>query len=173
MTTQKLLRSLSESDLLLVRETAQGELTAMDEDELLDLHVRVRRARNKHVGVYRREAAARVPAKGARGKARPANANNAARAEILEEALARVSRRLGAAARQSARELKDARLALAAQETPTVPSAAKPRRSSASTRAAARSTVIADTTRQSPGRKKREASSVAAGARRQAKRDSR
>lgn len=174
MTTQKLLRSLSESDLLLVRETAPGELTAMDEDGLLDLHARVRRARNKHVGMYRREAAARVPAKGARGKARPANANNAARAEIFEEALARVSRQLGAAARQSARELKDARLALAGRETLTAASAAKPsRRSAANTRPAARSRVPADNPRQSPGRKKREASSIAAGARRQAKRDSR
>ncbi|CAM3509839.1 hypothetical protein MYFR107205_14200 [Mycolicibacterium frederiksbergense] len=33
--------------------------------------------------------------------------------------------------------------------------------------------VLADKTRQSPGRKKREASSIAAGARRQAKRDRR
>ncbi|WP_308205559.1 hypothetical protein [Mycolicibacterium frederiksbergense] len=79
MTTQKLLSSLSESDLLLVRETAQAELSGLDEDGLLDLHARVRRARNKHVGMYRRQASARVPAKGARGKARPANANNAAR----------------------------------------------------------------------------------------------
>ena len=174
MATQKLLSSLSESDLLMVRETAQSELGGLDEDELLDLHARVRRARNKHVGVYRREAAARVPAKGARGKARPANANNAARAEIFEEALARVSRQLGVAARQSARDLKEARLALASQDVPKVARAAKPSRSSsAGLRPAARSRVSADTNRQSPGRKKREASSIAAGARRQAKRDSR
>ncbi len=168
MTTQKLLSSLSESDLLLVRETAQAELSALDEDGLLDLHARVRRARNKHVGMYRRQASARVPAKGARGKARPANAHNAARAEIFEDALARVSRQLGAAARQSARELKDERLAMARNESPKAAPPAKVARSSGVT-----PRVLADKTRQSPGRKKREASSIAAGARRQAKRDSR
>lgn len=173
MTTQKLLSSLSESDLLLVRETAASELSALDEEELLDLHAKVRRVRNKHVGVYRRGAAARVPAKGARGKARPANANNAARAEIFEDALARVSRQLGVAARQSARDLKDARLAMASQE-PSKPASASAARSSAvKPRVVAKSRVPADKTRQSPGRKKREASSIAAGARRQAKRDSR
>lgn len=174
MTTQKLLSSLSESDLLLVRETAQGELSALDEDGLLELHTRVRRARNKHVGVYRRQATARVSAKGARGKARPANANNGARAEIFEDALARVSRQLGVAARQSARELKDERLALARKETPKAAPAVKPARSSAvKPRVAAKPRVLADKTRQSPGRKKREAGSIATGARRQAKRDSR
>lgn len=168
MTTQKLLSSLSEPDFLLMRETTPDELSALDEDGLLDLHTRVRRARNKHVGVYRREATARVSAKGARGKARPANANNAARAEIFEDALARVSRQLGVAARQSARELKDQRLALARKETPKAEPAAKPARASG-----VKPRVQTDKTRQSPGRKKREAGSIAAGARRQAKRDSR
>lgn len=168
MTTQKLLSSLSEPDLLLARETTPDELSVLDEDGLLDLHARVRRARNKHVGVYRREATARVSAKGARGKARPANANNAARAEIFEDALARVSRQLGVAARQSARELKDERLALARKGTPKAAPAAKPARTSG-----VKPRVLTDKTRQSPGRKKREAGSIATGARRQAKRDSR
>ncbi|BBZ33050.1 hypothetical protein [Mycolicibacterium confluentis] len=168
MATQKLLSSLSEADFVLVRETAPEELGGLDEDALLDLHARVRRARNKHVGVYRRDAAVRVSAKGARGQARPANARNAARAEIFEESLARVSRQVAAAARQSAKELKEERLAQARQEAAPAASAAKPPRTSG-----VKPRVLTDKTRQSPGRKKREAGSIAAGARRQAKRDSR
>ena len=64
--TTKLLDTLNETDLQLIRQSGLNELRQLDEDGLLDLHARIRRARNKHVGVYRREAAARVPRKGAR-----------------------------------------------------------------------------------------------------------
>ncbi|MDZ4235921.1 MAG: hypothetical protein U1C73_19655, partial [Dietzia sp.] len=121
MASSKLLESLSESDLLLVRSTEPAELTALDEDELLELHARVRRARNKHVGIYRRGGAARVSQKGARGAARGGNQRNAARAEVFEEALARVSRQVSAAARESARTLKEERLALARAENAAPP----------------------------------------------------
>ncbi|MBS1691520.1 MAG: hypothetical protein JST91_04790 [Actinobacteria bacterium] len=169
MASPRLLDSLSEPDLLLVRATEPAELGELDEDALLDLHARVRRARNKHVGVYRRQAAARVPAKGARGAARAGNQRNAARAEVFEEALARVSRQLSAAARQSARELKEERLALARGGSAAAPApvVSAPRTSGVTPR------VRKDTTRDSPGRKKREASTKASGARRQARRDSR
>jgi hypothetical protein len=73
----------------------------------------VRRARNKHVGLYRRQASARVATKGARGAARPANRLNSDRAEVFELALARVSARLGVVARAAATELKAERLAAA------------------------------------------------------------
>ncbi len=166
---------LSESDFQLVHATRPAELRELDEDALLDLHARVRRARNKHVGVYRREAAARVVRKGARGAARPANVRNATRAEVFEDALARVSRQHGVAARQSALELKELRLAQAtgapAKKAPAKTAAKKSVK--AAPKAAAKKPVTTDQTRANPGRIKREAGTKAAGARRQAKRDAR
>lgn len=167
----KLLDTLNESDLLLVRQAALEELRNLDEDALLDLHAQVRRARNKHVGVYRRQAAARVQRKGARGLAREGNQRNAARAEIFEDVLSRVSRQLGVVARQSARELKAERLALAKSDKSPVAPVRAARTSAA--KSVAKKPPLADKTREQPGRIKREAGSKAAGARRQAKRDAR
>ena len=76
------LGSLTSSQADLIRETETARLAELDEDELLGLHARVRRARNKYVGLYRRQGAARVVAKGSRGTARPANRTNAERAEV-------------------------------------------------------------------------------------------
>ncbi len=173
MASSKLLESLSESDLLLVRSTEPAELTGLDEDDLLELHSRVRRARNKHVGIYRRGGAARVSQKGARGAARGANLRSAARAEVFEEALARVSRQVSAAARDSARSLKEERLALVRAENAAPPAAPARRASARKGASTAKRPARTDTTRNSPGRKKREAGTKATGARRQAKRDSR
>ncbi|WP_167096973.1 hypothetical protein [Mycobacterium sp. DL592] len=166
----KLLTSLTEAEFLLIRETEPAALTDLDEDALLELHRRIRRARNKYVKLYRRKGAAKVPAKGARGAARSANERNGAKAEIFEGALGRVSKQLGIAAARSARELKQERLERARQEgSPLAP--APPAKSKG--KVATKGRIRADETRKSPGRKKREAGSKAAGARRQAKRDSR
>lgn len=108
-----LLAALTPDERFLVSQTDRDALAELDEDEVLELHQRIRRARNKYVGQYRRGASARVPAKGARGAARPANKKAALRAEAFEEALARVSRRLGALAQQASRDLKAERLAAA------------------------------------------------------------
>jgi hypothetical protein len=169
--TTKLLDTLNESDLQLVRQTSLDELRNLDEDALLDLHAQVRRARNKHVGVYRRQAAARVQRKGARGLAREGNQRNVARAEIFEDALSRVSRQLGVVARESARELKAERLALAKSDNPPAAPARAARTSGA--KPVVKKPTLSDKTREKPGRIKREAGSKAAGARRQAKRDAR
>lgn len=163
----KLLDTLNASDSDLVRQTGLADLRQLDEEALLDLHARVRRARNKHVGVYRREAAARVRSKGSRGLARRGSVDNAARVEIFEDALSRVSRQLAVVARESARELKAERLALAAADNPS----AAPAKTAHKT--AAKRPARTDKTRENPGRIKREAGSTAAGARRQAKRDAR
>lgn len=106
-----LLGSLGKDARALIRETEPDRMAALDEDGLVNLHKRVRRARNKYVGVYRREASAKVSKKGGRGVARPRNARNAARAEVFEDALARVSVALAEAAARTAEELKTARLA--------------------------------------------------------------
>ena len=111
----KLLDALTESEFLLIRETELPAIADLDEDALLELHRRIRRARNKYVGLYRRRGAAEVSAKGGRGAARSANERNGAKAEIFEGALARVSKQLGVAAQRSARELKEERLARARQ----------------------------------------------------------
>lgn len=172
MASPKLLDSLSESDLALVRETGRDELKRLDEDELLEVHARVRRARNKHLGVYRRAGAAKVSAKGARGRAHTANERNRARAEVFEKALARVSTQLAVAARKSAADLKDERLAAAAKAKAAGPG----KRAASTAKAAKRASGPASKANKkqpakSPSRKKQEAGSKAAGARRQAKRD--
>jgi hypothetical protein len=160
--------SLTGGQADLVRETEPARMAALSEDDLLALHARIRRARNKHVGLYRRQGAALVAAKGARGFARPANRTNAERAEVFELALARVSARIGVVAKAAASELKKERLAAAAAAKAgtgpdTVPVAA----ATASVPSTRRRTT------KTTGGKKRDASSQAAGARRQAKRDSR
>jgi hypothetical protein len=169
-----LLAALNDAERLLVAQTERAELAALDEDAAIDLEARIRRARNKYVGQYRRAASARVVEQAARGQAAPENQRAALKAEAFEEALARVSRRVAALARQSAAELRAERLAAAraarhAQGT-GVPGAAP---------AAGRKgpAVTGERTGHralhSPASKKRRASTRAAGARQQAKRDSR
>ena len=158
---------LSESDKKLVLETEPKRLKPLDEDGLIDLHTRVRRARNKHAKLYRQGASAQVKTDRARALASKKNQQAAARAEVFEEALARVSRRLGTVAKASADALKAERLAQAraakggggkARDGAT----AKP---SGSGRGKGKKV--------SPATKKTRASTKSAGKRRQAKRDSR
>ncbi len=162
-----LLNSLAESELMLVRETEPARLAELDEDGLAALHTRIRRARDKYVKLYRREAGARVAESGGRGKARPKNTRNAQKAEVFEDALARVSRALAAAARHSATQLRTERIAAAREERNTAP----PRATRAATRPATaqRATSRPDT----PALRRRQASTRATGARRQARKDNR
>jgi hypothetical protein len=170
-----LLAALNDAERLLVAQTERAELAALDEDAAIDLETRIRRARNKYVGQYRRAASARVVEQGARGQAAPENRRAALKAEAFEEALARVSRRVAALARQSAAELRAARLAAAraarhAQGGPGAPGAAPaaPRKGPVIT-----GPRTGDRALRSPASEKRRASTRAAGARQQAKRDSR
>ena len=160
-----LIGTLREDELLLVRETEPAAMEELDEDALLELHTRVRRARTKYTKLYRRQAAARVSDVGGRGKARPQNRRNAEKAEVFEEALARVSKRVDVVARKAAAELKAERLA-AARKGSTGPSSAPAGRATSGT---SQEVPRGKTT----GGMKRDASSQAQGARRQAKRDSR
>ena len=169
-----LLAVLNDSERLLVAQTGRAELAALDEDAAIDLEARIRRARNKYVGQYRRNASARVAEHGARGAARPENQRAAMKAEAFEEALARVSRRVAALARQAAAELRAERLAAAraarqggGPEAPrAVPAASRPA-------PAVIGGPTGDRALRSPRTEKQRASTLAAGARRQAKRDSR
>jgi len=146
--------------------TEREAMATLDEDGVSELHNRIRRARNKYTGQYRRGASARVTETGGRGKARPANARNAARAEVFEEALNRVSRRLAALSRQSVADLRAERLA-AAKANRTV----GPARAVTKERSGGHGQARAH--RQTIGGLKRDGSTRSAGARRQAKRDAR
>jgi hypothetical protein len=160
-----LLNSLTEAESNLVRETKQSKLKELDEDGLVELHQRIRRARNKYVKLYRRAASAKVAEKGGRGLARPKNTRKAGKAEVFEDALARVSRRLAAAARASAADLKAERLAAAGKVGEGPGGAGRKAKGVGPGRVPAM--------QRSPDRKKRAASTQAKGARRQAKKDNR
>ncbi len=167
------LSSLSQPELALIRETERERLAALDEDALVDLHQRVRRARDKYVKLYRRQASARVMEAGARGAARPRNRHNADRAEVFEDALARVSRRLAVVAGESARALRAERLEAARSARASGPTAAAPGAAKRTAKRAAPKPATSTPATKSPARKKQEASTLAQGARRQAKRDTR
>jgi hypothetical protein len=164
---QALLGSLSEAELALVRETERERLADLDEDGLVALHARVRRARDKHVSMYRRAAAGRTGEVGGRGKAHPKGTRDRAKAEVFEDALARVSRALAQAARASARALRAERLAeaRAARNTEVPPVPRRKPGMPASQRD--------DRRPRGPNRAKRHATTRAATARVQGRRDSR
>ena len=170
-----LLAVLNDDERLLVVQTESAELARLDEDEAVELHDRIRSARNKYSGQYRRGASARVAEKGGRGKARPANERAAMKAEAFEEALSRVSRRVAALARESAARLRSERIetARAARQNsgPARPGAdAVPaQRNSSGVTGEPRG----DRALRSPASEKRRGATLAVGARRQAKRDSR
>lgn len=157
--------SLTAAEQTLVLDTEAPRLLEFDEDALLDLHDRVRRERKKALSVYRRKASARVEAKGARGKASMgAPHRDSLKAEVWEQALARVSARLASLARASAKALKDERIAAARGDARPGPATASTgTKPTASTRA--RSVA--------PVEKKTNAATKSAGKRRQAARDAR
>jgi hypothetical protein len=168
-----LLNSLSEAERLLVAETERDVLKGLDEDELLELHQRVRRARTKYVKNYRRAAGAAVAEVGGRGASYARNQRDRDKAELFESVLARVSRQVATAASRASMELRSQRIEAARSARVEV----APQRSGRA--APVRDTPAAPTGRERPratkttGGLKKDASTRAAGARRQAKRDTR
>jgi len=165
--------TLTESEKLLVAETSRDALADLDEDQLLELLTRVRRARTKYVKLYRRRASAQVSESGGRGLAHPVNQRNRDKAEVFERALARVSRRLQAAAKQAADELRTERLEAARSSSGSGPdtSGAGPDQASKSGKGKGKGRAAGF--KKTTGGLKKDASTRAAGARRQAKRDAR
>jgi len=171
---KSLLAVLNDSERLLVAQTGRAELAALDEDAAIELEARIRRARNKYVGQYRRAASAAVAVHGGRGKARPENQRAAWKAEAFEEALAKVSARVAALARRSAADLRAQRLAAARAARQTQPPAAPaPPPAADGGGPPVTGEPAGDRALRSPARAQQRASTRAAGARRQAKRDSR
>lgn len=161
------LQVLSSAEKDLLREVDRmGEL---DEEALLALHKRVQRARTKHVTNARRKAAADVAALGDRGLAEKKGAKSRLRAEAFEEALSLVSARLAEVAHEQAELLKQERLARVAAMRTSGPVAPAPAPDAGSPSGTARARSHEATPRSA----KRNASSLAQGARAQAKRDSR
>jgi hypothetical protein len=157
--------------------TEPKRLALNTEDELGDLLLLIRRARNKYSGLHRRQANATVAAVGRRAATQSQNLRTLRKAEIFEDALARVSRAYASAARASAAELKSERLALAAAATATPPAkkaskkaAASPSRAGQTDQSTAAQRGVVAGGRNTAARK---SSSKAQGARRQAKRDAR
>jgi hypothetical protein len=164
-----LLNSMTEAEQLLVAETERDAMAALDEDALLDLHARIRRARTKYVKNYRRGAGAAVSAKGGRGLSYATNQRDRGKAEIFELALARVSRQVAVVARRAADDLRSERLAAARTEGAGPAGESPGRRDGGAPRPAGRRPAAAKTT----GGTKKDASTRAQGARRQARRDAR
>jgi hypothetical protein len=170
---KSLLAVLNDAERLLVAQTGRAELAALDEDAAIELETRIRRARNKYVGQYRRAASAAVAEHGGRGKARPENQRAALKAEAFEESLSRVSRRVAALARQAAAELRAERLEAARAAKQGRAPGARPAPAAGRKGPAVTGEPTGDRALRSPDMEKRRASTRAAGARRQAKRDSR
>ncbi|MGX7678174.1 hypothetical protein ACSMXN_04670 [Jatrophihabitans sp. DSM 45814] len=170
-----MLAVLNDSERLLVAETASDALAQLDEDATVALHERIRRARGKFVGLYRRGASAKVAEQGGRGMARPKNTTAATKAEVFEDALARVSARLAVLARATAAELRSERIAAArtAKAGQTSGSATAGGKQARGGRAGVAANPDAKASLRTPASEKRRASTQASGARRQAKRDSR
>jgi hypothetical protein len=157
---------LNESEKALLREAEAPSLGRLDEDALIDLHTRVRRARTKYATLYRRRASSQVKKDAGRSRAHAQHARTAVKAEAFEDALARVSQALAKAARARAAALRAERLATArAQTTPR-------RQPTKSTRAAP--SVRKGTTRvRTPIRKRASATARATTRRAEAVRDAR
>ena len=163
--------SMSKSERELVSATETSKLRALDEEALIALHDRVRRARNKHVQLHRREVAQQVEVSGSRGVASLPPRRSASKAEVFESALARVSSALAKRARESAAELRAERLAGARRSS--VGGGAGQAAPRASDRGAPATKASARSRGRRPVERKSVAASRAAGVRRQAKRDSR
>jgi len=162
------LNSMTDAERRLIAQTTPAALTLLDEEELLDLHGRIRRARTKYVKNYRQAASARVTQRSSRGTAHAENQRSRDKAEVFELSLARVSRHVAKSASQAAAALKAERLEAAREQsrTPARPTAPRPR-----TKTPTPSNKR--TTTKTTGGLKKDASSRAQGARRQAKRDAR
>ncbi len=123
---KKLRSMLNDSEQELVRDVESKRLGKLDEDELIELHSRVRRVRNKYTKLHRKRAAKEVASKGRRS-ASTTHSKTLAKAEIFEDLLATVSNRLAVVARERADTLRADRLAAAKGEHKgaAVPSAGK------------------------------------------------
>jgi hypothetical protein len=167
--TNQLWGMLNDTEQALLRELEPERFAELDEDGLVDLHDRVRRARNKYSKQYRRGAREQVRDDAGRARASAVHRRAAVKAEVFEDALAVVSRELAKVARQAAAELKAERLAAARADRGGSPDAGAPSAGSG----AASGPRSAKVQRRTPATKKASASSRSRTRATQAKRDAR
>ena len=91
--------------------TAPARLEGMSEADLVTLLGRVRRARNKYSDLHRRQGAGAIRSAGKRYAASTSNERTLRKAQVLDDAVARVSVFASRAARSAADALRDERLA--------------------------------------------------------------
>ena len=167
---------LNETEKLLIAETGREALAALDEDAAIELETRIRRTRDKYVSQYRRGASARVAEHGGRGRARPENTRALRKAEAFERSLSQVSRRVAVLARESAAALRAERLALARtakqRDWPGSQEAVPRQRRHGPTPPASPANRTGDRALRNPASERDRAQALAAGARQQARRDS-
>jgi septal ring factor EnvC (AmiA/AmiB activator) len=162
------LHLFSDKEQTLLVATEPARLSELSEDELDALLTLVRRARNKYTKLYRRQSSTLVSKHSSRSGTSTSNQRTKRKAEIMEDALARVAAALAKAARATAKALKAERLEAARS------AAGSPRSGDRSAPRAASSTPAPGTSTprgraSSPSRK---AARTASGARSQARRDS-
>ena len=168
-----LLAVLNEAERSLVAETDLAKLATLDEDAAIELEARIRRARNKYVGQYRRAASARVAEHGGRGQAAAENTRAALKAEVFERALAQASHRVAVLARQAAAKLRQERLEAArASRRNREPGARRAEPKVTRRGPAVTGEPTGDRAQRSPASEKERAGIRAKGARWQARRDS-
>jgi hypothetical protein len=156
---------LTETERRLLLAAEPAAIRELDEDDLATLHDRVRRARNKYSKLYRRRARERVTKDATRGRAHDVNVRTARKAELFEDALARVSRQLARAAAASAQRLKAERLQTAQRGGSKPPADAR--------RSVPKMTGTGHEKRRTPARKRASAQARAATRRKQAARAAR
>ncbi len=104
------IRLFTPKEQTLLVDTEPARLRELSEDELGDLLGRVRRLRNKYSDLHRSQGRASVEAAAKRYAATTSNQRTLRKAEVAEDAVARVARHLATAARAGAKELKAARI---------------------------------------------------------------
>ena len=168
---KKTRQMLNDAEQELLRATEPDRLKKLDEDELIDLHGRVRRARTKYTKLHRRRGAAQVKADSSRTRS-SAHHRNAVKAEAFEDALARVSRRLAREAWLSADRLREERLAAARAVKRGKSAPGKKAKGAPSSKPSSGKARAADK-KKTPASKRDTAAARASGKRKQAKRDAR
>ena len=109
----------------LLFDTENKRLEDLDEDALASLLTRVRRARKKYTDLDRRQSVDAMQAAGRRAATASSNERTRRKAEVMEDAVARVSRYLSRAARANANKLKRERIEAAKRRSTARPATNK------------------------------------------------
>jgi hypothetical protein len=161
---------LNDTEQAIIRLIESKRFARLDEDQLLDLLTRTRRARGKYRTLQRRRGAKKVGRAGSRALATKATQRTALKAELFEGALATVSARLAKVAAANARDLRTERLAAARAVKQAEAKKAAAARKKAAARQKDTKKAAARKKAKTPAKKRASASARATTRRKQAKR---